>query len=370
MALSDEQRQQVVAALQQYQQNPQAAIESIRPLADAGVDEAVALMASLLAQQGRAPEGVQYARPAAAKGNGQIAVNYLGNLIGQADAGLRQAAVEFLDDAINAGWPVDPLAYVPQAIQLGDQQLTLALIDRANPPLPPHAQREQWEQLLSEVRGQTAEVDQAATDVQAQRGKVLGAMDAELEKIQSRGQEIETIANELGVTAQRASAVSMAKAYSDRAESVEATATWYTRVAIVLGAASVIGAIVVGLLTLRTHGISTAAQRAAFALPVAIFAALINRLANAYRHEAWRLRHVELQLRTSNPFLGGLEEDKRKEVLAQLALRFFPGQETQISPASESQPPADIVDLLLRLATRERSAPAPETRPPDAETQA
>lgn len=73
------------------------------------------------------------------------------------------------------------------------------------------------------------------------------------------------------------------------------------------------------------------------------------------RNQAWKLRHLELQLRTLNPFLAGLEDVARKSVLADLALRFFSGHEGVVSNSENhggetvSLDAEQLLALLMRV---------------------
>jgi hypothetical protein len=96
-------------------------------------------------------------------------------------------------------------------------------------------------------------------------------------------------------------------------------------------------------------GFDTVIARAAFGLPVALLAAYVNNLATTHRREAWRLRHIELQIRTANPFLGLLDGERRKETLAALALRFFPGQEGVGSDSNETDLPLNLIEAVGKL---------------------
>jgi hypothetical protein len=113
--------QQILPALQQWASNPQAAVEQLRPLADAGDDAATAVVAYMLGPQtGRWPEGISYARAAIEKGATFLAYLYGQNLIGQADSALRSQAEQFLRLALDEGWPADPFSALQQAVQQGD----------------------------------------------------------------------------------------------------------------------------------------------------------------------------------------------------------------------------------------------------------
>lgn len=101
----------------------------------------------------------------------------------------------------------------------------------------------------------------------------------------------------------------MADAYAIEAKKTEEQAKRYTWGSLIIGVAAV-AVTVIGLLTVnKSSGFETVIAHAAYGIPGALLAAYVNSLAAAHRHEAWRLRHIELQIRTANPFLGLLAND-------------------------------------------------------------
>ena len=72
--------------------------------------------------------------------------------------------------------------------------------------------------------------------------------------------------------------------------------------------------------------ISDTLTKASISIPLLVLAAYLNRLGNEERRDARTWRHVELQIRTARPYLANLPQATSSEVLAALALRFFPGQ--------------------------------------------
>jgi hypothetical protein len=115
-----------------------------------------------------------------------------------------------------------------------------------------------------------------------------------------------------------------------------------------------------GLLTVKEpSSFETVIAHAAYGLPVALLAAYVNSLASTHRREAWRLRHIELQIRTANPFLGLLDDARRKETLAALALRFFPGQEgVSFDGKGSAELTPELIDLLRKVLQQQGASSA------------
>jgi hypothetical protein len=98
-------------------------------------------------------------------------------------------------------------------------------------------------------------------------------------------------------------------------------------------AALLLGTLAVGLAAFftLTHindkpDIAEGLPKAGISIPFALLAAYLGRLGARFRQIAWRWRHVELQLRTAESYIGELDSDRRSSLIEALALRFFPGQ--------------------------------------------
>lgn len=357
-----------------YAQAPGQALEQLRQLADGGDISAIVLVSYGLLQQNDAiDDALPYATQAMKRGIGAVAQTFAVDLANRGREDLRARAPDFIAAAIESGWTVDLRNLVWQALSQGRRDLTKAALSLMLDPPPPTPARAHWDELVAKAQKDFDDVTSVADIVRGQRESASTQIAAEIEQARDRGAEIERLANDLGVLANVAGSVSLARSYADRAAHEERLANRYTYAWLGLAALSVVSAGVIAFLTLNEHtSVSTAAQRAAFAIPVALFAAVISRLAHAYRQQAWKLRHVELQIKTSNPFLAGLDESDRKKVLADLALRFFPGQsvpdgqpplsDTSVDPAIYQLTPEQLVDVLIRAAQGGR-VPQPPTTP-------
>jgi hypothetical protein len=353
--------QQLFAAVQQYPAAPGQAIEQLRPLADQGNPIARAILAFALIQQGNAEQGIPYARDAAQEGYGQIAQMYANHLAQMDRPDLRAQAPEFVGWATQAGWPIDAFSLALNSGQRGEPDLVRELLVRSRGPFPlPAATR--LEEILSRSEDAGNRISTISEEVVGRREEAVEAIDSEQAAVTSRRENAESAADELGLVLGDVAAHSLAKDYAKGAQRTERQARGYTAASIVLGCLA-IAASVTGLLTLKEgSAIDTALARFAFGLPFAIFIPYMNSLASAHRKEAWRLRHVELQIRTANPFLTLLDDDRRKETLAALALRFFPGQEAIGSSEESPSTPLDVIEAL-RLLLKDQQPKAIATTP-------
>jgi hypothetical protein len=356
------QEQQVFAAIQQYPGAPGQAIEQLRPLADQGVPTARAMLAFFLLQQGNAEQGIPYARESAKEGYGFIAQMYANQLASIDPPALRAQSPEFVDWATQAGWPLDAFSLAINSAQRGEPDLAQELLERSRGPFPlPTGAR--LEELLARSEEASGGIATAAEAVQGRREEAVAAIDGEESAVKARRENAESAADELGLVLSDVAAQSLAKDYGQDAKRTEKQASRYTVASIFLGCLAV-AASVAGLLTLKEGSqVDTAVARFAFGLPFALFIPYMNSLASAHRKEAWRLRHVELQIRTANPFLTLLDDDRRKETLAALALRFFPGQESIEKGIEPNGTPLDVIEVL-RLLVKEQ--PKAVVAPPPA----
>jgi hypothetical protein len=221
---------------------------------------------------------------------------------------------------------------------------------------------------IESARGKIeSQIGGAATEIASQKDQAFTSISEAVDAVSTRREAAERQASELGIFTSAISAENLADAYAEVAKRTERQARWYTCASIATGVISIAVA-GIGIYTASSSTeIHTYIARAALGIPVAVFAAYINSLASTHRREAWRLRHIELQIRTANPFLGLLDNQRQKETLAALALRFFPGQEG-VSFDSKSAPGSstELIDLvrmmLQQQGIRDATASAPLAR--------
>lgn len=226
--------------------------------------------------------------------------------------------------------------------------------------------RKEIERTRDETRTQISE---AGAEVSGQRDQAFADIRQATEAVEKRRVAAEQQASELGQVTSSLAAQNLADAYKPVAEQTKKEASNYTIASLVVGVAALV-VTAIGLLTLGNQPeVEQVIAHAAWGLPVALLAAYVNTLANTHRREAWRLRHIELQIRTANPFLGLLDIARREETLAALALRFFPGQESvSFDGKGSAEPTLELIELL-RTLLRQQGASAsvvPPANPPAA----
>lgn len=348
---------QILAAAQQWPGNQQVAIDQLRPIAESGDAPAAALLAYLLGPQtARWQEGIVYARQAAEAGISAPAYVYSQNLLGQPDPNLRRLGLELLPIALDAGWPIEPFGLVLQAVNQSDASLAMRLLDLGTDPRPSEAQK-RWEQLFADMSARQHEVVELAAGVRRQSEIAVADMQADRTSVANERQSVEALAEQVGVLANKTAGGAIAADYAARAEIVEKTARNYTRASIVLALLIAIGGVVATLVVNEGKVVDDAASKAAIAIPLVALNLYLGRLASQYRQEAVSLRHIELQFNTANPFLGSLDDERRKDVLAQLATKFFPGQ--PLPGASSSGDDKTDMSQVLSAALVERLTSAP-----------
>ncbi|HEV7482686.1 MAG TPA: hypothetical protein VGO13_06265, partial [Solirubrobacterales bacterium] len=210
-----------------------------------------------------------------------------------------------------------------------------------------------------------AQISSAGTEIDLQKEQAAASIREAVAAVDIQREATERQAKELGVTTSAIAAENLANAYADVARRTEHQATRYTWASLSTYFFS-IGVAGAGIYTAQhTSEIKVYIARAALGIPFALFATYLNSLASTHRREAWRLRHIELQIKTANPFLGLLSSERREETLAALALRFFPGQEgVSFDGEHSADLSPDVVALLRQLIVQQGTGAAlPASKP-------
>ena len=332
-----------LAAQGQWEQ----AATAVRPLADQGDQIARVMTAQYLLNAGKLAEGKPYALEAAKAGNGLIAQNYFANLIGQPEH--RPDAIEFLRFALDAGYPADPLGNAPQLVQEGHDDAAMEMVRMATASQPPGA-RASWEELLARAEQDETRLREAADEVEKERVRAIEAIRRSEEALTEDNERVKRLVDETTDLVHGVSAETLASEYGKHAKMEEERARRYTVAAIVVGSLAAIGTAAIAYLAFtKEHGVGATASKAALTVPLILFAGYLARLAGQFQRKAWAWRHVELQIRTSEPFVALLDDEPRKVLLAALALRFFPGQ-SQVPDADRATELSDPAELLGELA--------------------
>lgn len=183
------------SALQAWSQgNQQAALEAVRPHADAGDRAAVLLIAWFMSQMGQAfwTDGLAYARKAAELGMPQPATYFFGQILG--DPNFRSQAPELARVAVAAGWSFDPLPNAPGAMQQGDPTTAVGLLLAASTPRPTEVA---WASQLEKAKGDFEAIAVSASSVARKSETTLmriagaeAAVDQQRANVEKRAQSL------------------------------------------------------------------------------------------------------------------------------------------------------------------------------------
>jgi hypothetical protein len=197
-ALSDA----ITSALQNWNQGQQqAAIEALRPLADADEREPLILLAWFMSQMGQPHwnDGMRYARRAAELGMPQALTYYFNQFIG--DANYRAQTPEIARSIVAGGWALDPLPNAPGAMQQNDPGTAVALVRAAATPRPTEealsaiVQRAEADlNSLRDAAGDVAELRARTTSAINEHDAAVGTQRAEVEQ---RGQSLLDLIDQL-----------------------------------------------------------------------------------------------------------------------------------------------------------------------------
>jgi hypothetical protein len=248
---------------------------------------------------------------------------------------------------------------------IGSANRLLAASSQIEPgPVPPDVARK-----LDEIRAEIestrskieAQISDAGTEVADKKERAFASIGEAVDAVNTRREAAEQQASELGLTTSAIAAENLANAYAEVVRKTERQAKRYTWGSLLTYLFSILVA-GVGIYTTAQHTseVETFVARAALGIPFALFGTYINSLASNHRREAWRLRHIELQIRTANPFLGLLDSERREETLAALAIRFFPGQEgVSFDGERNAELTPEVITLLRQLLVQQGSAATP-----------
>lgn len=329
----------------------------VRPLADQGDPVANTLTAQYLMHAGNVVDGLPYAMKAAREGNGLVAHNYFSQLWGQPDR--KAEAMEFLQLAMDSGYPVgNPVEHAPAALQEGREDLAVQLL-RLGVGAQPAPARAAWEELLARAEGDENRISSAAEEVDIRRAKALEEIKAAEESLGQDKERVARLVDETDQLVHEASAATLAREYGRHAKTEEERAQRYTWAAILGGLLAALGTTAIAYLAFtKENGVGAVLTKGALTIPLILFAGYLARLAGQFRKKAWAWRHVELQIRTSEPFIALLDDGPRKALLAALALRFFPGQ----SQAPDGDVTAELGDPAALLSSLGLDTPKPQQK--------
>jgi hypothetical protein len=311
------------------------------------------LLVWLYQQAGQPQEALPFLDDALASGigTGAIAANYVG--WAQGNPPERHRVPGLLSAAIDAGWSIDAFSTAQQLANQGDTEGSWLALTHARRESAMAAEQ-RWRELLADVQSSRGKIEANVQVSEQARTEALESIHAAERHINDEAERIRELVKDVSAVIQGASAHQLANDYAMRAESARNTARWWTIATLVVGALAIaLGAAFVLVGVHQNHDPSEILTKAGISLPLLGVAAYLNKLGSEERRDARTLRHVELQIRTAQPYLANLPEETRDNVQAALALRFFPGQSQNPHGEGVPQDPDDAVALVRELTRKQ-----------------
>jgi tetratricopeptide (TPR) repeat protein len=358
--IGEDVRSAITQAVQEWQQqgNTALAIQNLKPVAEATQHPAlIALLAYLYTNAGQYREGLPIAEQALASGigAGMIATNYAN--WAQTEPTFRPRVPEFVQTAIEGAWQIDPFGIAAQLVNQGDPDGAVRTLAQARVESPRDA-RARWTELLADVQAARGEIDGNVRVTEQARTEALRSIGDAEASIRREAERVRDLVHDAAVLIQGAGADQLASEYRTRANSARKAAARWTAATLVLGTLAIIFAaafVLVGVS--RNHDISDTLTKAAISIPVFGLAFYLGRIGAEERKDARTWRHVELQIRTAQPYLANLPEIIRDDVQASLALRFFPGQAQSPHGGTDSDTePEDALRLIREIQQHQHRA--------------
>lgn len=348
----DEVRTAVITALQQWGQqgNPIAAAQGLQPIAvTTHHPVATALTAWLYIQNGQAAQALPFIDEAVETGlgTGQIVANFL-NWAAQ-DANQRPRVAALQRAAVESGAQTDPFGLAQLLVNQGDGDAAWRLLLASRKQSPDTARRE-WIELMTEAQSGRGKIEANVEVSEQARVAAVEAIQGHERQISEEAERVRQLVQDATVLIQGAGAHQLATEYAARADAARRAATRWTIATLLVGAAAIcLGAAFVLVGVHQQHDAADILTKAGVSLPLLGVAAYLNKLAGEERRDGRTWRHVELQIRTAQPYLANLPEAKRDDVQAALALRFFPGQSQNPHGGGADPEPDDAIAFVRGL---------------------
>ena len=327
------------------------AIEAVREHADLGSLPAAIALAWFYAQRGQGAQAEQAVRTALSGG-----IVYPGLWHFRSYASVQEYvpfALEIARAAADGGNISDQVGYWETLWDAGFQDAAVSLFEAAGSP---HAtgMRGEWERLVADARSGEKEIQAAAAIVGSSRAQAESSIQQSEELITAERERVRNLVQETADLVHRVTAGHIGTAYAERAKDTLRAARNWTVAAVVVGfVASAWAAYVAYHAFSEDEGLSTTVGKTLVSVPLFVVAGYLASVGASNRKMGWHWTHIELQIRTAEPFIGVLDEPTRHKLLAALALRFFPGQgqDPQSGGGSESYDPGAVIASVLGPAT-------------------
>jgi hypothetical protein len=348
----------MIEALNMWQGGAQQdAIDRLSEAAGAGHMPAIVLTLWFLAQLGQAAAAAPLIKQALAAGIVLPGLWSLPHLLANPET--VDTGMEVVRASSDTGAQPDPVGYWPTLWGQGLQDAAATLFELVALPQP-RGLRAEWERLLSEARNGASEIQSAATTVGSEREEAILSITAHEVALTQERERVQRLVEETTSLVHGVTAAHIAKAYSDRAKTALKAANWWTAAAIAVGIVGAGWAAFVAFHAFHENqGVSTAIGKTLVSIPILIVAGYLAGIAGSNRRMGWHWSHVELQIRTAEPFIATLDEETRDRLLAALAIRFFPGQGQDPQQGGGSSESLDVGSLISGILHELRPAAAP-----------
>jgi hypothetical protein len=203
------------------------------------------------------------------------------------------------------------------------------------------------ERLIEQTASNTAEIQSAAAVVNVTRDEAVEAIRDHEAALQEARERVERLVDDTSSLVHGVTADHIAKAYAERAKGALASAGKWTIAAIVVGIAGALWAVAVAIHAFtESQSVSETVGKVLVSLPILVVAGYLASIASNNRRMGWHWSHIELQIRTAEPFIANLDDDTRNRLLAALAIRFFPGQGQDPQQGAASSERLDVGTLI------------------------
>ena len=198
----------------------------------------------------------------------------------------RPAALRLLRIAMESGWQADPLGWLPTAAQQADARMAAELLDLSVMPWP-SIPDERVSALMERLHTATETFDRHATDVEDAKTKAIATIQSREKNVNQEVDRLANLGHKVEKLAHEAASDELSRQYSLQAKRNEKAASWFELGALVVGAGA---AILAAYFTLRhadgTADLTEGLTKAGIAIPIALFAAFLARLATRFRRMA------------------------------------------------------------------------------------
>jgi hypothetical protein len=220
------------------------------------------------------------------------------------------------------------------------------------------------EAIKSESETVLATLRTAAATVEEDRSKAAKAIQEHADAVSQERERAQKLVTDTTRLVHDAAADHMAQSYAARAQSTLSAALGWTIAALVVATVAVGWGVYVGI-----HAASGAATtqtvvgKALVTVPLLALAAYLGNVAASTRRMGWHWRHVELQIKTAEPFIAELDDDTRKALQAALAIRFFPGQGQDPQHEGAQSETVDLSSVIAEVFRELRGGVRPPANP-------